>query len=53
MPEGVTDLAVGEASALGAAVSSTPEPAAWAAMAVVLAVLAARRMRRRRGTFTA
>ncbi|XRC95341.1 VIT and VWA domain-containing protein [Ottowia sp. VDI28] len=53
LPEGVTDRAVGEASALGASVSSTPEPAAWAAMLVVLAVIAAQAARRReRRTFT-
>jgi Ca-activated chloride channel family protein len=53
MPEGVTDRAVGdEASALGAAVSSTPEPATWAAMLVVLAVIGAQvARRRRRGAF--
>ena len=53
MPEGVSNLAVGEeASALGAAVSSTPEPATWAAMLVVLAVLGAQLARRqRRGPF--
>ena len=40
MPEGVTDLAVGNGmSALEAEVSSTPEPEAWAAMLVVLAVI--------------
>ncbi|MDR0273942.1 MAG: VWA domain-containing protein [Burkholderiaceae bacterium] len=39
LPEGVTDRAVGDASALGAQVASTPEPATWAAMLVVLAVL--------------
>jgi len=53
MPEGVSDRAVGEASALGAAVSSTPEPAAWAAMLVVLAVVGAQLARRRaRRAFT-
>jgi Ca-activated chloride channel family protein len=52
LPEGVTNQAVGEASALGAAVSSTPEPATWAAMLVVLAVLGAQ-LARRRGRFTA
>lgn len=54
MPEGVSDRAVGEASALGAVVSSTPEPATWAAMLVVLAVIGAQAVRRReRRTFTA
>ena len=54
MPEGVSDKAVGDASALGAAVSSTPEPATWAAMLVVLAVLGALAARRRaRQPFTA
>ncbi|QTD45477.1 VIT and vWA domain-containing protein [Ottowia testudinis] len=54
LPEGVSNLAVGEASALGAAVSSTPEPETWAAMLVVLAVLGAQVARRqRRGMFTA
>ena len=48
MPEGVTDRAVGDASALGAAVASTPEPETWAAMLVVLAVLGAQLVRRRR-----
>ncbi|MET4576683.1 VIT and vWA domain-containing protein [Ottowia thiooxydans] len=53
MPEGVSDLAVGEASALGADVSSTPEPETWAAMLVVMAVLGAQMARRRqRRTFT-
>ncbi|WP_084651324.1 VIT and vWA domain-containing protein [Ottowia thiooxydans] len=53
MPEGVSDLAVGEASALGADVSSTPEPETWAAMLVVLAVLGAQMARRReRRAFT-
>ncbi|MBP6781120.1 MAG: PEP-CTERM sorting domain-containing protein, partial [Ottowia sp.] len=53
-PEGVSNLAVGEASALGAAVSSTPEPETWAAMLVVLAVLGAQMARRqRRQPFTA
>ncbi|MCL1962418.1 MAG: VIT and VWA domain-containing protein [Desulfovibrionaceae bacterium] len=52
MPEGVSDRAVSEASALGAAVSSTPEPAACAAMLVVLAVVGAQVARRRgRGVF--
>ena len=54
LPEGVSNLAVGEASALGAAVSSTPEPETWAAMLVVLAVLGAQMARRqRRQPFTA
>ena len=54
LPEGVSNLAVGEASALGAAVSSTPEPETWAAMLVVLAVLGAQAARRqRRQPFTA
>ena len=54
LPEGVSQLAVGEASALGAAVSSTPEPETWAAMLMVLAVLGAQMARRqRRGAFTA
>lgn len=54
LPEGVSELAVGEPSAFGAAVSSTPEPATWAAMLVVLAVLAAQATRRqRRRPFTA
>ena len=54
LPEGVSNLAVGEASALGAAVSSTPEPETWAAMLVVLAVLGAQVARRqRRQPFTA
>ena len=54
LPEGVSNLAVGEASALGAAVSSTPEPETWAAMLVVLAVLGAQLARRqRRQPFTA
>ncbi|MDO5693750.1 MAG: VIT and VWA domain-containing protein [Pseudomonadota bacterium] len=54
LPEGVGNLAVGEASALGAAVSSTPEPETWAAMLVVLAVLGAQAARRqRRQPFTA
>ena len=55
LPEGVSKLAVGgEASALGATVSSTPEPATWAAMLVVLAVLGAQAARRRgRGGFSA
>ena len=48
LPEGVSNLAVGEASALGAAVSSTPEPETWAAMLVVLAVLGAQVARRQR-----
>lgn len=53
LPEGVSDRAVGEASALGAAVSSTPEPATWAAMLVVLAVIGAQAVRRReRRAFT-
>ncbi|MCL2524801.1 MAG: VIT and VWA domain-containing protein, partial [Betaproteobacteria bacterium] len=47
MPEGVSDLAVGEVRALGEAVSSTPEPATWAAMLVVLAVIGAQMARRR------
>ncbi|MDO5625583.1 MAG: VIT domain-containing protein [Pseudomonadota bacterium] len=53
LPEGVGNRAVADASALGAAISSTPEPETWAAMLVVLGVLggyAARRQRRR--TFT-
>lgn len=49
LPQGVTDLAVG-GDILGADVSSTPEPATWAAMLVVLAVLAERFARRRRRT---
>ena len=54
LPEGVSNLAVDEASALGAAVSSTPEPETWAAMLVVLAVLGAQAARRqRRQPFTA
>ena len=54
LPEGVSERAVGEPGALGAAVSSTPEPATWAAMLVVLAVLAAQLARRqRRRPFTA
>ena len=54
LPEGVSNIAVGEASALGAAVSSTPEPETWAAMLVVLAVLGAQAARRqRRQPFTA
>jgi Ca-activated chloride channel family protein len=54
LPEGVSNAAVGDASALGAAVSSTPEPETWAAMLVVLAVLGAQMARRRaRGNFTA
>ena len=54
MPEGVTDRAVGDASALGAAVASTPEPETWAAMLVVLAVLGAQLARRRqRRSYTA
>ena len=54
LPEGVSNLAVGEASALGAAVSSTPEPETWAAMLVVLAALGAQMARRqRRQPFTA
>ena len=54
LPEGVSNLAVGEASALGAAVSSTPEPETWAAMLVVAAVLGAQMARRqRRQPFTA
>ena len=49
----MSDRAVGEPSALGAAVSSTPEPATWAAMLVVLAVVGAQIARRRaRGAFT-
>ncbi|AVO33386.1 VIT and vWA domain-containing protein [Ottowia oryzae] len=54
LPEGVGNLAVGgDASALGAAVGSTPEPHAWAAMLVVLAVLGACAARRRTDRFTA
>ena len=53
LPEGVGNQAVGEASALGAAVGSTPEPATWAAMLVVLAVLGASLARRRTDRFTA
>ncbi|MFD1712524.1 VWA domain-containing protein [Ottowia sp. GY511] len=53
LPEGVTDRAVGDASALGAAVGSTPEPATWAAMLVVLAVLGGAVARRRTDRFTA
>lgn len=54
LPEGVSELAVGEASALGAAVSSTPEPATLSAALVVLAVLGAAMARRqRRQPFTA
>lgn len=55
LPEGVSEHAVGEtllpATALGHAVASTPEPAAWAAMLLVLAVLGAQAARRR-GTWT-
>ncbi len=49
MPQGVSNLAIGEAAlTLGAEVPGTPEPAAWGAMAVLLSVLAmlARRARR-------
>ena len=54
LPEGVGNLAVGgDASALGAAVGSTPEPQTWAAMLVVLAVLGACAARRRADRFTA
>ena len=54
LPEGVGNLAVGgDASALGAAVGSTPEPQTWAAMLVVLAVLGACAARRRTDRFTA
>lgn len=54
LPEGVSELAVDEASALGAAVSSTPEPATLSAALVVLAVLGAAMARRqRRQPFTA
>ena len=52
LPEGVTDKAVGDASALGAAVGSTPEPATWAAMLVVLAVLGGSVARRKLDRFT-
>ena len=53
LPEGVGNLAVGgDASALGAAVGSTPEPQTWAAMLVVLAVLGAALARRRADRFT-
>ena len=53
LPEGVGNLAVGgDASALGAAVGSTPEPQTWAAMLVVLAVLGACAARRRTDRFT-
>ena len=53
LPEGVSNQAVGDASALGAAVGSTPEPATWAAMLVVLAVIGAQLARRRaRSPFT-
>ena len=52
LPEGVTDKAVGEPSALGAAVGSTPEPATWAAMLVVLAVVGGAVARRRTDRFT-
>ena len=52
LPEGVGNQAVGDASALGAAVGSTPEPATWAAMLVVLAVLGAGLARRRSDRFT-
>ncbi|MDO5290816.1 MAG: VIT domain-containing protein [Pseudomonadota bacterium] len=48
MPEGVSDLAAGQASALGAAVSSTPEPEALGAALIVLAVLGAAMARRPR-----
>ncbi|MFV0679513.1 VIT domain-containing protein [Ottowia sp.] len=54
LPEGVSNQAVAAPSALGATVSSTPEPETWAAMLVVLAVLGAQATRRRaRGGFTA
>ena len=53
LPEGVGNMAVGgDASALGAAVGSTPEPQTWAAMLVVLAVLGAALARRRADRFT-
>jgi Ca-activated chloride channel family protein len=52
LPEGVSNQAVGDASALGAAVGSTPEPATWAAMLVVLAVLGTAAARRRTHRFT-
>ena len=52
LPEGVSNQAVGESSALGAAVGSTPEPATWAAMLVVLAVLGSSLARRRKDRFT-
>jgi len=55
MPEGVSNLAVGEAQTLGAEVPSTPEPAVWAAAGLVLSMLfvmqrAARRRRAERYT---
>ncbi|ABM35354.1 VIT and vWA domain-containing protein [Polaromonas naphthalenivorans] len=47
LPQGVSNLAVGEVS-IGAAVPGTPEPATWGAVLVLLSVLAllARRERR-------
>ena len=58
MPQGVSNLAVGDANVLvaSAEVPGTPEPATWGAMGVTLALLAMalRRQRRcRRERFTA
>ena len=49
MPQGVSNLAVGDIS-VGAAVPSTPEPATWGAVLVLLSMLAllGRRQRRQR-----
>lgn len=49
LPQGVSNLAVGEVS-VGATVPSTPEPATWGAVLVLLSVLAllGRRQRRQR-----
>jgi Ca-activated chloride channel family protein len=50
LPEGVSARAVGggQALVLGAQVPSTPEPAAWAALAITLLALGAGLARRRR-----
>jgi Ca-activated chloride channel family protein len=56
LPQGVSNLALGFTAQAGTAVPSTPEPGTWAALAVVVSVLAmlARRARRRKLThFTA
>jgi Ca-activated chloride channel family protein len=56
MPQGVSNLAVGEATVTGAEVPGTPEPATWGAVIVMLSVLAMlprRAQRQRAGRFTA